>query len=48
MRSWCAIVINIIGSFVLLCWLIFGNLVMPKKGRVILWIVAAKSWIYKD
>jgi len=55
-----AIVINIIGSFVLLCWLIFGNLVMPMKGRVILWIVgaivlligivelAAKSWIYKD
>lgn len=54
-----AIVINMIGSFVLIGWLIFGNLVVPLKGRIILWIIAVvvfsigivelsiKSWIYE-
>lgn len=53
-----AIVINIIGSLVLLCWLVFGSLVIPLRGRIILWMigvlvfvigvaeVAAKSWFY--
>jgi hypothetical protein len=54
-----AIVINIVGSLVLICWLIFGSLAIPMKGRIILWIVgvivfligiaelATKSWIYE-
>jgi hypothetical protein len=52
-----AIVINIVGSSVLLCWLIFGSLNIPLKGRIILWIIGLvvfsigvaelllKSWI---
>ena len=55
-----AIVINIIGSFVLICWLIFGSLVIPLKGRIILWTIGAvafligiaelttKSWVYDE
>ncbi|TFH40680.1 MAG: hypothetical protein E4G96_07030 [Chrysiogenales bacterium] len=55
-----AIVINIIGSFVLICWLIFGSLVIPLKGRIILWAIGVgvsligiaelvtKSWVYDD
>ena len=55
-----AIVINIIGSLVLIFWLIFGSLTIPLKGRIILWAVglvvfligiaelATKSWIYKN
>ena len=54
-----AIVINIIGSFVLICWLIFGALVIPLKGKIILWVIGAvvfligivellaKSWSYE-
>jgi len=54
-----AIVINTIGSFVFILWLIFGNMVVPLKGRVILWIIsvlvflisiaelATRSWIYE-
>ena len=55
-----AIVINIIGSFVLICWLIFGSLTIPLKGRIILWTtgvvvfvigiaeVVTKSWVYDE
>jgi len=55
-----AIVINIIGSFVLVCWLIFGSLVIPLKGRIILWTIGVvvfligiaelvtKSWVYDE
>ena len=55
-----AILINIVGSFVLFFWLIFGSLDIPIKGRVVLWIVgvivflisavelATKSWIYEN
>jgi len=55
-----AIVINIIGSFVLICWLIFGSLVIPLRGRIILWTigvvvfvigiteVVTKSWVYDE
>jgi hypothetical protein len=51
-----AIVINFVGSLVLICWLIFGSLTIPTKGQIILWIVGvvvfligiaeltAKSW----
>ena len=35
-----AIIINIMGSFVLICWLIFGSLDIPLKGRIILWAIA--------
>lgn len=53
-----AIAINIIGSFVLLCWLIFGSLGIPLRGQVILWMtgvlvfligvaeVVTRSWFY--
>lgn len=53
-----AIVINIIGSFVLICWLIFGSLAIPLKGQIILWTIGVvvlvigiaeavtKSWFY--
>ncbi|MBW2675377.1 MAG: hypothetical protein JRD89_18530, partial [Deltaproteobacteria bacterium] len=55
-----AIVINIIGSFVLICWLIFGSLVIPLKGQIILWTIGVvvfligiaelvtKSWVYDE
>jgi hypothetical protein len=54
-----AIVINIVGSLVLICWLLFGSLNIPLKGQIILWVVgfvvfligilefATKSWTYK-
>jgi len=35
-----AIAINICGSAVLIGWLIAGNLVLPLRGQIILWIVA--------
>jgi hypothetical protein len=53
-----AIAINIIGSFALICWLIFGSLNMPLRGQIVLWIVSVivlligvvefstKSWRY--
>jgi hypothetical protein len=34
-----AIIINIMGSFVLICWLIFGSLDIPLKGQIILWTI---------
>ncbi len=55
-----AILINLVGSIVLICWLVFGSLSIPLKGQIILWLVALlvfaigivelflKSWIYKD
>ena len=55
-----AIIINIVGSSVLLCWMIFGGLDIPLKGRIILWIIGLlvfsigivelvlKSWIYSN
>jgi len=54
-----AIVINIVGSAVLICWLVFGDLAIPAKGLVILWLLGllvlfigiaeliTKSWIYE-
>ncbi len=35
-----AIAINLSGGGILLFWLIFGNLVLPLKGLITLWIVA--------
>jgi hypothetical protein len=55
-----AIVINIVGSLVLICWLIFGSLNIPMKGQILLWIVGitvfligitevvTKSWTYEQ
>lgn len=55
-----AITINIIGSFVLISWLIFGSLTMPLKGQITLWIIGIlvfsigiaelvmKSWSYTE
>jgi hypothetical protein len=34
-----AILINIVGSLVLICWLVFGPLTIHIKGQIILWIV---------
>lgn len=34
-----AILINFIGSLVLILWLLFGNFEIPLKGRIILWSV---------
>jgi len=31
------LLINIMGSFVLICWLIFGALDIPIRGQIILW-----------
>jgi hypothetical protein len=53
-----AITINLCGGGVLLSWLVFGNLTVPLRGRVVLWMVAiivlgvgvveivARSWKY--
>ena len=53
-----AIVINIIGAFVLILWLLFGSLQIPARGFIILWVIGllvffigiaeviAKSWDY--
>ncbi len=55
-----AIVINLCGGGILLFWLIVGNLDLPLRGLVTLWIVAilvigvglvelfSKSWRYED
>ena len=55
-----AIIINIIGSFVLISWLSFGSLTMPLKGQITLWIIGIlvfsigiaelvmKSWSYAE
>ena len=54
-----AITINIVGSLVLICWLIFGSLDIPIRGQIILWTVGlivlvigivelfTKSWSYE-
>jgi len=53
-----AVIINIIGSLVLMIWLLFGSLQIPIKGTIILWVVGltvlsigiaellTKSWYY--
>ena len=55
-----AILINLVGSIVLICWLLFGSLSIPLKGKITLWSVALlvfaigvaelvlKSWIYEN
>ena len=55
-----AILINLVGSVVLICWLVFGSLSIPLKGQIILWAVALpvfligivelllKSWDYEN
>ncbi|MGD2103947.1 MAG: hypothetical protein PVJ55_02385 [Anaerolineae bacterium] len=35
-----AVTINVCGSFVLLLWLILGDLEIPGRGRIALWTVA--------
>jgi hypothetical protein len=35
-----AICINILGGLVLISWLIFGELNLPLRGEIILWILA--------
>ena len=55
-----AILINLVGSSVLILWLLFGSLSIPLKGQIILWTVglvvfcigiveiATKSWKYQE
>ena len=55
-----AILINLVGSVVLICWLLFGSLSIPLKGQIILWAVgivvfligivemSTKSWKYQE
>ena len=55
-----AIAINICGAGVLLVWLLLGDLDLPLRGQVTLWVVAvvvlgigaaeiaARSWKYED
>ena len=55
-----AILINLVGSLVLIFWLVLGSLSIPLKGKIILWAVGlivfsigiveliAKSWIYDN
>lgn len=55
-----AVLINLIGSLVLIFWLVFGSLEIPLKGRIILWAVGlivfsigiaelvTKSWTYEN
>jgi hypothetical protein len=55
-----AILINLAGSIVLICWLLFGSLSIPLKGQIILWAVgivvfligivelSTKSWKYHE
>jgi uncharacterized membrane protein len=52
-----AIIINVCGAAALIFWLVFGNLVLPMRGQIVLWTVGilvlgigvaeilAKSWI---
>ncbi|NIW79803.1 MAG: hypothetical protein GWN16_10235 [Calditrichae bacterium] len=35
-----AILINMVGSFALICWLTFGSLTITMRGQIILWGVA--------
>ena len=55
-----AILINLVGSGVLIIWLLFGSLSIPLRGQIILWTVglvvfwigiveiATKSWKYQE
>ena len=55
-----AILINLVGSLVLLFWLVFGALSISLKGKIILWTVGlivlsvgiaeliTKSWFYDN
>jgi len=55
-----AILINLMGSIVLIIWLLFGSLSIPLKGQIILWSVGVvvfliglveiitKSWNYQN
>ncbi len=36
-----AVAINLVGGLVLILWLVFGNLVIPLRGHVFLWTLAA-------
>jgi hypothetical protein len=40
-----AVCINISGGTVLLLWLIFGNLIIPLQGLVLLWALASALFI---
>ncbi|MCG8435965.1 MAG: hypothetical protein MJA83_18250 [Gammaproteobacteria bacterium] len=40
-----AIAINVCGGFVLMLWLIFGNLAIPIHGRIIMWSLVALLFI---
>jgi hypothetical protein len=54
-----AILINIVGSLVLILWLLFGSLDIPVKGQIILWMIGlivfiigivelvTRSWSYE-
>ena len=55
-----AILINFVGSLVLIFWLVFGSLTIPLKGQIILWAIGlivfsigiaelvTKSWTYES
>ena len=55
-----AILINLVGSIVLIIWLLFGSLSIPLRGQIILWTVGlvvfligiveivTKSWKYEN
>jgi hypothetical protein len=55
-----AILINLVGSCVLMIWLLFGALSIPLKGQVVLWSIGlivfsigiaeiiTKSWDYEN
>ena len=55
-----AILINLVGSIVLIIWLLFGSLSIPLKGQIILWAIGlivfligiaeivTKSWNYEN
>ena len=40
-----AIIINIVGSSVLLSWLIFANLQIPFRGYIILWFIGISVFV---
>ena len=40
-----AIIINIVGSIVLLLWLIFANLQIPFRGYIILWFIGISVFV---
>ena len=40
-----AIIINIVGSSVLLLWLIFANLQIPFRGYIILWFIGISVFV---